>query len=122
MENEGLGYTYLGVPEQLAGVLWSTVHDMQTNLAAENGAPWAQLASATLSRCVLHFASLTREHGFGDTRPEIACTEVFHRFARQLLEDGTAEEWAVPSYMMPVVAGTVAACGDLVADRVTACS
>ncbi|SAK55259.1 hypothetical protein AWB79_02168 [Caballeronia hypogeia] len=117
MENGGVGYAYLGVPERLSGVLWDVVHDMQQSLEGKERCPWAQLTSAALSRCVLQFATLCREYGSEDPRPEVSCAEVFHLFSEQLTKDKTAGEWCVPAHMVPVVAGAVAACGQLVVDR-----
>ncbi|WP_157055970.1 hypothetical protein [Candidatus Burkholderia verschuerenii] len=117
MESNSVGYVYLGIPEHLAGVLWSTVHEMQRSLSGREDHAWALLTSATLSRCVLHFACLYREQGGVDPHPELACLEVFHLFAEQLRQDTTALEWSVPAHMVPVVAGAVAACGQLVVDR-----
>jgi uncharacterized protein (DUF849 family) len=119
MENNSLGYTYMGIPEELANALWTTVHDMQTSLAGKMNCSWAQLTSAALSRCVLHFACLYREHGIGDLRPELACSEVFHLFSEQLMEDTTAADWRVPPHMIPVVASAIAVCGQLVVERVS---
>ncbi|MDR5780742.1 hypothetical protein QCE63_15065 [Caballeronia sp. LZ065] len=117
MESGSVGYSYLGIPERLAGVLWATVREMQMSLAGREDCSWAQLTSASLSRCVLHFACLYREHGSRDPRPEVACSEVFHLFSEQLLSDTTAAEWHVPDHLVPVVAGAIAACGELVVDR-----
>ncbi|SAK50330.1 hypothetical protein AWB76_01450 [Caballeronia temeraria] len=117
MESGSVGYTYLGIPERLAGVLWLTVHDMQSSLSGREGCTWAQLTSASLSRCVLHFACLHRERGLKDPKPELTCSEVFHLFSEQLMADTTAAEWSVPDHLVPVVAGALAACGELVVDR-----
>jgi hypothetical protein len=117
MESGSVGYIYLGIPERLAGVLWATVHQMQRSLAGKEERPWAQLTSVALSRCVLHFACLYRERGSNDPHPEVTCSEVFHLFAEQLACDTTATEWGVPPHMAPVVAGAVAACGEIVVDR-----
>ena len=117
MENGGVGYRYLGIPYRLAGVLWTTVHDMQRSLESRESCSWAQLTSAALSQCVLHFASLYLEHGCDDPRPEVACSEVFHLFSEQLMGDTTASEWSVLDHLVPVIAGAIAACGELVVDR-----
>ncbi|SAK99202.1 hypothetical protein AWB77_05946 [Caballeronia fortuita] len=117
MESGSTGYIYLGIPSRLAGVLWTTVNDMQRSLSGRENCAWAQLTSAALSRCVLHFACLCRERGIGESDSELACSEVFHVFAEQLANDTTAAEWSVPPHMVPVVAGTIAACGQLVVDR-----
>ncbi|MDR5883941.1 hypothetical protein [Caballeronia sp. LZ032] len=117
MDNGGVGYAYLGIPERLSSALLTVVNRMQQSLAGKESCAWAQLTSAALSRCVLQFASMYREHGADDPRPEVSCSEVFHLFAEQLLEDGTDAEWCVPAHVVPVVAGALAARGQLLVDR-----
>ncbi|SAK98087.1 hypothetical protein AWB82_07186 [Caballeronia glebae] len=117
MANGAAGYEYLGIPKELADVLYRAVQDVQLSLAGRETTPWAQLTSVAISRCVLHYASLHQRLRTDDVCPEIACSEVFHEFSEQLLRDTTAAEWGVPAFMVPVVAGTVAACGRMVVDR-----
>ncbi|MDR5784470.1 MULTISPECIES: hypothetical protein [unclassified Caballeronia] len=118
MESGSAGYVYLGIPERLAEVLWTTVHEMQGSLSAKDDRA-SQLAGAALSRCVQHFACVHREHGEIDLYPEVSCSEVFHLFAEQLMQDTTADEWCVPRHMVPVVSSILVACGQLVVDRMS---
>lgn len=117
MKGESAGYIYLGIPAQLADVLASTVQDFRRSLSTHGESPWAQLTSATLSRGVLHFACMYREHQDDFPDPAVACSEVFHLLAEELMTDTTAARWGVPAHMVCVVAATVAICGQLVVDR-----
>jgi hypothetical protein len=119
MEKGSEGLVSLGIPERLAGVLWWTVQDFERTLVGKEDKPWARLTGVALSRCVLHFASLHRELGRGDVHPELTCSEVFRRYAEQLMEDNTIHDWGVPEYLRPVVSGAIAACGQLVAERMS---
>jgi len=117
MQHRNAGYEYLGIPEGLSAVLYRTVQDIQRSLDGRETEPWAQLVGVSLSLCVLRFSCWHREHGAHDLRPEISCSEVFHAFSEQLMLDAFAADWGVGAHMLPVVAGTVAACGRLVVDR-----
>lgn len=118
MRNASVGYVYLGAPLSIAPVLRETVDELHHGLEAQIEQSWARLASAYLSRCVFEFACLAREQRGIDRYPAATCATVFHQSARRLMLDASAKEWNVPVVKMPVVAGILIACGELVVARV----